>query len=294
MKKVAILLAALAASSVVSASVGFAETPTCVMMKFTDDTRFDKVDSAEMLSDLVMEKLVNTGKLNFRGTKVINQDIEKMLYNERAAELRNARRAISWGDYNTLFEGPGFKENMAQSMATATVGQIVDPNLTAPIGRNNSAEYLIQGTICNIGTGQWMNTDINSAVGYANMAASTLGMAGVSSFLGPVGPLLSGLQNKKTSIGLQSELRLIKAATGEVVWYKKCTSKVESDHFTVAGAGGLLGAGGLAGVAMANIPASWGDDKLSSELLYKVLDKASQEISDAIVADVNAGKLFLK
>ena len=49
MKKVAILLAALAASSVVSASVGFAETPTCVMMKFTDDTRFDKVDSAGML-----------------------------------------------------------------------------------------------------------------------------------------------------------------------------------------------------------------------------------------------------
>lgn len=46
MKKVAILLAALAASSVMSASVGFAETPTCVMMKFTDDTRFDKVDSA--------------------------------------------------------------------------------------------------------------------------------------------------------------------------------------------------------------------------------------------------------
>ena len=179
-------------------------------------------------------------------------------------------------------------------MATATVGQIVDPNLTAPIGRNNNAEYLIQGTICNIGTGQWLNTDINSAIGYANMAASTLGMAGISSFLGPVGPLLSGLQNKKTSIGVQSELRLIKAATGEVVWYKKCVSKVESDHFTVAGAGGLLGAGGLAGVAMDNIPASWGNDKLSSELLYKVLDKASQEISDAIVADVDAGKLFLK
>ena len=87
---------------------------------------------------------------------------------------------------------------------------------------------------------------------------------------------------------------MIKAATGEVVWYKKCISKVESDHFTVAGAGGLLGLGGLEGLAAANIPASWGDDKLSSELLYKVLDKASQEISDAIVADVDAGKLFLK
>ena len=87
---------------------------------------------------------------------------------------------------------------------------------------------------------------------------------------------------------------MIKAATGEVVWYKKCTSKVESDHFTVDGAGGLLGLGGLEGLAAANIPASWGDDKLSSELLYKVLDKASQEISDAIVADVDAGKLFLK
>lgn len=294
MKKIALLLAALAVNSVMQASVSFAENPTCVLMKFTDDTRFDKVDSAGMLSDLVMEKLVNTGKLNFRGTKVINQDIEKMLYNERAAELRNARRAMSWGDYNTLFEGPGFKENMAQSMATATVGQIVDPNLTAPIGKNNGAEYLIQGTICNIGTGQWLNTDINAAMGYASMATSTLGMSGITSFLGPVGPLLSGLQNKKTSIGVQSELRLIKAATGEVVWYKKCVSKVESDHFTVDGAGGLLGADGLAGAVLSNVPASWGDDKLSSELLYKVLDKASQEISDAIVADIDAGKLFLK
>lgn len=294
MKKIAMALTLLAFSNTIVAPATYADNPTCVLMKFTDDTRFDRVDSAGMLSELVMEKLVNTGRLNFKETKVINQDIEKMLYEERANELRNARRAMNWGDYNTLFEGPGFNENMAQSMATATVGQIVDPDLTAPIGKNNGAEYLIQGTICNIGTGQWLNTDINAAVGYAMTATSTLGMTGVASLLGPIGPLLGSLQNKKTVMGVQTELRLIKANTGEVVWYKKCTSKVESNHFTVNGAGGLLGATGAAGMLAANIPASWGEDKLTSEQLFKVLDKASLEITNAIIADVDAGKLFLK
>ena len=294
MKKIAMALTLLAFSNTIVAPATYADNPTCVLMKFTDDTRFDRVDSAGMLSELVMEKLVNTGRLNFKETKVINQDIEKMLYKERANELRNARRAMNWGDYNTLFEGPGFNENMAQSMATATVGQIVDPDLTAPIGKNNGAEYLIQGTICNIGTGQWLNTDINAAVGYTMTATSTLGMTGVASLLGPIGPSLGSLQNKKTVMGVQTELRLIKANTGEVVWYKKCTSKVESNHFTVNGAGGLLGSTGAAGMLAANIPASWGEDKLTSEQLFKVLDKASLEITNAIIADVDAGKLFLK
>ena len=33
-----------------------AAAPTCVLMKFTDDTRFDKIESAASLSDLLMEK----------------------------------------------------------------------------------------------------------------------------------------------------------------------------------------------------------------------------------------------
>lgn len=31
------------------------DNPTCVLMKFTDDTRYDAIESAANLSDLVME-----------------------------------------------------------------------------------------------------------------------------------------------------------------------------------------------------------------------------------------------
>ena len=38
--------------------------PSCVLMRFTDDTRYDRVESAATLSDLGMEKLLNSGKFN--------------------------------------------------------------------------------------------------------------------------------------------------------------------------------------------------------------------------------------
>lgn len=79
--------------------------PSCVLMRFTDDTRYDRVESAATLSDLVMEKLLNSGKFNFKETRVIDKNLEKLLYDEKAAVFQNARYAMNYGDYNTLFEG---------------------------------------------------------------------------------------------------------------------------------------------------------------------------------------------
>lgn len=59
--------------------------PSCVLMRFTDDTRYDRVESAATLSDLVMEKLLNSGKFNFKETRVIDKNLEKLLYDEKAA-----------------------------------------------------------------------------------------------------------------------------------------------------------------------------------------------------------------
>lgn len=76
-----------ASISVTSMLPAFAN-PSCVLMRFTDDTRYDRVESAATLSDLVMEKLLNSGKFNFKETKVIDKNLEKLLYDEKQQFFR--------------------------------------------------------------------------------------------------------------------------------------------------------------------------------------------------------------
>lgn len=278
------ILAALATtvfcSTIMVSNVFAAENPTCVLMKFTDDTRFDRTESAATLSDMVMEKLVSTGKFNFKETKYINEDIEKLLYDERAHEFRNARRAINWGDYDSLFEGPGFNENKAQSIATARTGQVVSPSITKRIGYQHGAEYLIQGTIVNLGTGNWMNEDVAKAANYASQATQLFSsLGGASSALGALGPLaaLAGAFGMTTTgIAVQADLRVIKASTGEVVWHKQVTGKDTQKQYSLF-----------------NV-VKVGSTKLSNDMYYKAMDCTSSLITDALIADLDAGTLFLK
>ena len=246
---------------------------SCVMMRFTDDTRFDRVESTGTLSDLVLEKLLNSGKFNFKETKVIDQNMEKLLYDERVTDFRNARAAMNWGDYNQLFEGPGFNEKRAQSIASAQLGQIVSPEITKAIGTQHNADYLIQGTIINLGTGNWMNADMMKASMAANTALALLGQSGAANFLGPLGALASSFNIKETGVGVQADLRLIKAATGEVVWQKQLTGKDIQKQYSVLGV------------------VKVGSDKLNNEMYFKAMEAAAQAIADAIIEDQVAGKL---
>lgn len=253
--------------------------PSCVLMRFTDDTRYDRVESAATLSDLVMEKLLNSGKFNFKETRVIDKNLEKLLYDEKAAVFQNARYAMSYGDYNTLFEGRGFNEKWAQSIASARLGQIVSPEIVGSIGRQHNAEYLIQGTILNLGSGDWMENKIADAAQYANTAMSMFGGSGATNMLGPLGPLasLAGSVNvKKTGVGVQADLKVIKASTGEVIWQKEVIGKDTQKQISLFG-----------GIKI-------GSDKLNNDMYYKAMENTAQSIADALIADADAGKMFVK
>lgn len=253
--------------------------PSCVLMRFTDDTRYDRVESAATLSDLVMEKLLNSGKFNFKETKVIDKNLEKLLYDEKAAVFQNARYAMNYGDYNTLFEGQGFNEKWAQSIASARLGQIVSPVIVSSIGRQHNAEYLIQGTILNLGSGDWMENKIADAAQYANTAMSMMGGSGAANMMGPLGPLsslASSINVKKTGIGVQADLKVIKASTGEVIWQKEVIGKDTQKQISLFG-----------GIKI-------GSDKLNNDMYYKAMENTAQSIADALIADADAGKMFVK
>lgn len=253
--------------------------PSCVLMRFTDDTRYDRVESAATLSDLVMEKLLNSGKFNFKETRVIDKNLEKLLYDEKAAVFQNARYAMNYGDYNTLFEGQGFNEKWAQSIASARLGQIVSPVIVSSIGRQHNAEYLIQGTILNLGSGDWMENKIADAAQYANTAMSMMGGSGAANMMGPLGPLsslASSINVKKTGIGVQTDLKVIKASTGEVIWQKEVIGKDTQKQISLLGSIKI------------------GSDKLNNDMYYKAMENTAQSIADALIADADAGKMFVK
>lgn len=253
--------------------------PSCVLMRFTDDTRYDRVESAATLSDLVMEKLLNSGKFNFKETRVIDKNLEKLLYDEKAAVFQNARYAMNYGDYNTLFEGQGFNEKWAQSIASARLGQIVSPVIVSSIGRQHNAEYLIQGTILNLGSGDWMENKIADAAQYANTAMSMMGGSGAANMMGPLGPLsslASSINVKKTGIGVQADLKVIKASTGEVIWQKEVIGKDTQKQISLLGSIKI------------------DSDKLNNDMYYKAMENTAQSIADALIADADAGKMFVK
>lgn len=277
MQKFFVILAAILFSLPNFVNAARSDNPTCVLMKFTDDTRYDSVNSAEKLSNLVFEKLFASKKFNLRETEPIKEDIEARLYDEKVDELTKFDAAINSNNYNALFEGDGFKENKAQTIATAQVGQIVTPEITSEIGKNHGAEYLIQGTIINLGTGSWLSEDLNFISGalsnFAQMASSqAAGLLGNTlSALGDVGNVAVTVKG----IGVQCDIRLIKAATGEVVWSKRVIGIGESKLISV----GLV---------------TFGHENLSSALYTKAMEKAADKIVSALIMDLDSHKLFLK
>ncbi|MBR5913782.1 MAG: hypothetical protein IKZ58_05430 [Selenomonadaceae bacterium] len=260
------------------ASAAREDNPTCVLMKFTDDTRYDAINSADRLSDLVLEKMIASKKFNLKEFEPIDENLEARLYDEKVDEFTNFDTAISSNDYNEFFEGDGFQENKAQSIATASVGQIVTPEITSEIGKNHGAEYLIQGTIINLGTGAWMNEDLEIISGaVAGLAAAYASYASniVSGSFGDVMGGIGGVNMTIKGIGVQCDIRIIKAATGEVIWSKRVLGIGESQLISV----GLV---------------TFGHSNLSDALYSKAINKAADKIVDALLEDMKDNSLFVR
>lgn len=252
--------------------------PACVLMKFTDDTRYDAIETAEQLSELVMVRLLDSHRFRLMETRPLEENIERELYREKTQELQEFQKAAATHDYNALFEGPGFREDKAQSIATASVGQIVTPTITRTIGEQHKADYLIQGTIINMGIGNWWNVDyaaMSASVNTASALAATPVSVSLSGITGPLGGMLGDIEISRSGIGIECDVRLIKAATGEVLWTKRVVGLAVNRGITI-------------GVV------TLGSAKLNGNLYRKALEQAAGKVSDALIADVESGKLFLK
>ena len=253
MKKV---FAILAMVLICATSTTFAEEPTCILLKFSNDTRYKNVDTASVLSDFVIEKLLASGKFNFKETKPIDEDIEARLYDLKTRELLNVTTGLRNKNLNALFEGSDFDKTQAQTIGTADVGQIITPSITSAIANQHGADYLIQGNVINIGSGN---------------------------------ALYNGhfIDNNTSGIAIEIDLRVIKASTGEVVWRKIVTGEKKKKSKSGAIPFSI---GGLP----LSIPFKTGSSALDSDAYNKAIDDAAKKISEAMIKDLEAGRLFVK
>lgn len=276
------------------------DAPIFVMLKFSDDTRYDKLQSAERLSDFLVEKLVNSGKFNLyecntewteenpethekttHESKWANENLEEILYNEKRVELNQFNAAIESGDYNRFFEGTYFdekisNENLAQSIATAQKNQIIRPDIIDRISKeNNNAAYLIQGTIINLGTGTWLADDLDFIAGTVSNLAQMVSSQSIG-ILGNSFSALSGVGSVSVTIrgiGVQCDVRIIEASSGKVVWCKRFKG---------------VGQSKLINSAFFN----FGHSKISSNLYTKAMEKAAEKITNTLIEDMQSGNLF--
>jgi curli biogenesis system outer membrane secretion channel CsgG len=114
-----------------------------------------------------------------------------------------------------------------------------------------------------LGTGTWWNEDFDKISDAMNMFSN---LANSSVPLGMFGSVLSGIEVGKIGVGVQCDLRVIKAATGEVIWSKRVVGVHDQVNLNL-------------GVA------SIGNRKLNNNFYAKAMDKAAQKIVDSLVAD---------
>lgn len=75
---------------------------------------------------------------------------------------------------------------------------------------------------------------------------------------------------------MQADLKVIKVSTGEVVWQKEVIGKDTQKQISLFG-----------GIKI-------GSDKLNNDMYYKAMEDTAQAIADALIADADAGKMFVK
>lgn len=245
-------------------SIVSAATP-CVLLEFTDDTENEHGESAELLSDLVMEKLVINGKFSLKELRPIEVNEKEYLYDAWKIQKKNADIAKKTGNYDVLFEGEGFHEKKASSLTSAQKGQKIYPSLMKEIGEKNGAVYLIHGSIINFGYGRKVQKDAGTI---AEVAGAVSG--------GALFPLFSNPRTLNQYFGVLVALRIIRSETGEVVWYRTVTGQSSITKFST-------------GMNTVQI----GNDQVTEETYIKAMNDAAENLVEALESDLEANQLLL-
>lgn len=234
------------------------EASSTAMLVFSDKTRFDAAKGAEVLSELMLEKLVNSGKISFKDNVLLNSASVQQLYGEDMEFYKLINSCRATGNYNPVFESYKFNPAYANSIDLAKEGDIVEPRLLKRIGEESGVRYVLQGTIERYGT----DRDDSTVSGVAN---AIFGLSGLFGLMGAV-------STDTKTLAVTCTVRLLDTTTGKVVYSRRAMAREKIADVKV-------------------LDANVGADEMNTKMFYNVMDKVADKLAGEILADVAAHKL---
>lgn len=165
--------------------------PVFVMLEYADDTIYKDIDSAEIMSSIVLEKMVDKG-FSF---------VEGQVSQEEAQLIGDTKNVPDGVDMDFGYFLQTGSDITGVRLCNANEGDILDVELTSAIGQKYGADYLVYGTVNALG--RTSDSDGGQFLGISYNLSE------------------SGLYAVLT-------LRIVEAATGKVIFMSKETASAKN------------------------------------------------------------------
>lgn len=246
--------------------------PACVMLDFADETSYKELNLDERLAQHVLDRLMEGDKVRMKSNLLMDADLPGALAESRVRENEACMSALQAGDYSGVFENPYFASGGA-TVEDAREGDVLDSSITRRIGEESGAEYLIQGSVLQLGEGININRELETAKTVVDVASHVNSVADKIPGINVVAGLFNSFSHKKAKSGILADLKVIKASTGEVVWRGVADAYASKNEFNA-----LLSGKGKA--------------ELSSDMEGKMLTNEADKLVEMLEEDIKAGKVF--
>lgn len=183
--------------------------PNIAFLQFVDNTQYSKLNTKDIVSELLLNELVELDGINIVEHGVIQEALEEEKYlNKDSSIMENAAES---GDFAALIEN----QNIVDISYTKP-GDFLPLDSVKLIGDKYFADYILHGAINYLGTEEEVNSDLMPII---------------------------GLQKIKFSLAATIVVRLVDVQTGQVVWICKSTGVGKSRRYDAgfihAGASGF-------------------------------------------------------
>lgn len=187
--------------SVVGVSNIVEAAPTCIALKFTDESKYSDLSTADLLCDLMMEGLINERNFTFKEIRVLDENIMSELYVKKGNRIKIFNECMERNDFSKLFNISDFGiEDKKKLIHEAKEGDVIFPEIMSELAKQYGINHILHCTISNIAGSQGNGTFI---------------------------PIVNIHVDGTKYIKVNAYIRLIRCRDGKVVWGREIDGQAE-------------------------------------------------------------------
>lgn len=236
---------------------------SCMLMQFQDNSGYYKLKAEETMADLVAERLIESQLLNIKAEKQISPEDSRLIYDSGYVTKNLIANGKAKNNFNDIFGTDSSGSNKVKAISLAQLGDVVSPEALKEIREKYGVKYIIQGNVLHLGPYSGENEEANFGANAVRALTKLFGNIDIGKF-----------DFSKIGIGSECDLKVVDTETGKVIW---CRTEYAFDK-------------------KGNFKSTYGEfgtKDLDGEMLYQALEKTSQALADALIADISSGALVL-